>query len=131
LVTITNKLPVLGEEGPIYLKSETVNLKNDGTLRGSEGEEIDKFRIVTFTDGKGLWGYQSSYFYIRDPQLVKIVPPEEAKYGIIQGHYERSNENIGTASGRMDRVWYEALTKVTKHVLDSYDQMYRAVGPER
>lgn len=131
LVTIAYRLPVLGEEGPIYLENDDVAVREDGSIYDHEGQLVDRFRITAFENGKGLWGYQGSFFFIKDPNVTTPLPDGVGTYGVIQGFYEGSNENAGTGSGKLDKSFYIALSRATKHILDSYEVMYRAVGPDR
>ncbi|MDA1353605.1 MAG: hypothetical protein O3A01_03930 [bacterium] len=131
LVTIAYRLPVLGEAGPIYLENDDVAVRPDGSIYDHEGKVVDRFRITSFENAKGLWGYQGTVFFIKDPNVTTPLPDGAGNFGIVQGYYEGSNENAGTGSGKLDTSFYIALSRATKHILDSYEVMYRAVGPDR
>ena len=96
LISIAHEIAVLGEDGPIILPGEDVNINHKGEIY-FYGEFIDRLKITTFSTTDGLWSYEGSLFYVYNPDKTEII--ENNNYDISQGFFEASNEVPGIYSG--------------------------------
>ena len=103
-MTIAHELPILGENGPIYLESDDVLISQSGEIK-YRGKIIDKLKVTTFSSTDGLWSYEGTLFYVHNPEKTSIIDDET--YNILQGYYEASNEEPGYFSSKLMVPWFE------------------------
>ena len=123
LITIAHNLPVLGENGPIYLETENVVIDTRGLIKYG-GEIIDKLKITSFTSTDGLWTYDGTIIYVHNPEKTSII--DNTHYFIKQGFFEGSNEEPGYFSSKLSVPWYESTAYGTKKYLENYEKLFDA-----
>ena len=128
LVTLAHQLPVLGNNGKIYLEGDNVHISKFGEIF-YQGKIVDEIKVTTFQSLEGLWGHNATVFFVSDPNKSPILD-EDRYYKVKQGFYEYSNADILKLPNNMYKNFMEGTAKTAKLIFDSYDQMYRVVGPE-
>jgi len=124
LVTVAHMLPVMGENGPIFLEDDGVVIDDAGHIK-HRNEIVDKLKITTFSSTDGLWAYEGTLIYILDPKKTSII--ENDHYFIKQGYFEASNEHPGYFSSKLMVPWFETTAASTKKYLEAYEKLFEAV----
>jgi len=127
LTSLNLSIPVLGENGPIFLPHSDIVIKRNGEIYYND-EFIDKLKIVTFNSTDGLWGHENTLFFIIDKN--KTTELENVNVHVIQGYVEGSNQYLALESSKIIQPYYEGAARATKSLVDSHKHMFRAVGPE-
>lgn len=125
LVTVAHMIPVMGENGPIFLETDGVIVDEAGNIKHGS-ELVDKLKITTFSSTDGLWTYEGTLVYVYDDTKTSIVK-DFSHYFIKQGYYEASNEEPGYFSSKLMVPWFETTAYSTKKYLENYEKLFEAV----
>ena len=124
LRSMANHLPVMGEKGRIYIKSNDPDIDLYGRIY-EDDYEIDQLKIISFKSPTGLWTIEGSVFYQREPEKVEIISSE---YQVIQGYYEAQNEPPGMKTSPTIVPFGEGMAKSAKTYIDTYELLFQAVN---
>lgn len=129
LVTYTDRFPVLGENGPIYLKSGGLNVTKDGVLYQND-QPIDAFRLEWPVDNHDLKSFNHVIFYFseHDAQDPSKVLPADVE--ILQGFVSDSSITKGYIG--LVPEWkngHEANVKMVKSYIKSLSLSVQAANP--
>lgn len=109
---------ILGENGEIYLGNDDFVIDVDGRIY-QNGEYVDRLRLSYIPPDGNIDKFGVNMFTSEDATEV----PEDAKFDIIQGAYERSNIDLNyemTMMMNTNRI-YEASSAILK-LCDSMNQ---------
>lgn len=109
---------ILGENGEIYLGNDDFVIDVDGRIY-QNGEYVDRLRLSYIPPDGNIDKFGVNMFTSEDATDV----PEDAKFDIIQGAYERSNIDLNyemTMMMNTNRI-YEASSAILK-LCDSMNQ---------
>ena len=95
----------------------------------AEDEYVDDLLIASFNSNDGLFTYEGTHFFIKDPKKTDKLT-ENKLFFIKQGFFEASNELPGMGSQYIVLPYLEGTAKASKYLFQSYDHMFRAAGPE-
>lgn len=114
LVTIEG-YTVLGEGGPIQLESEEISVLPDGSIIGSQGQQVGQLQIAVFGPDALMEKFGYNYF------TTDAAEDGEADFEVLSGALEGSNVNLPRemTSLMMVRRTYEAAQKI----MITYDQL--------
>ena len=120
LVTLDGS-PVMGDGGAITIDGKDIKIENDGTIY-IDKRVVDKIKVVTFEDKKGLKSFGKSLFTNTNPNSFETAPE---KYSVKQGHYEASNVNIVKEMVEMMSTLraYESYSKVDGFFADMISKL--------
>lgn len=97
LVTMSEGFPVLGENGPIHLPSDDVQVDPQGTIT-HQGEVIDVFRIEWFKNLHDLDSFNHVVFFLNKEDYESGDKHAPTDYRIAQGRVQQSTiekEHLG------------------------------------
>lgn len=125
LVTFTDRFPVLGEGGQIFVQSRNIEITKSGLIKDGN-TEIDVLKIVDFIDFSNLDSFNASIFYVTKGDPV-YTPNRD--YRIRQGWYEGSSVVQGLVGeiARFKHV-YEASTLCVKRIIKGYQAALSIAG---
>lgn len=125
LITNTGFL-VLGENGPIFLSGTDIKISEDGGIY-SDGEFIDRLRIVNFPNLSGLQKIGDSLFL---PTANSGGEIPAVNYRVYQGYLEMANVNTVKEMVEMIQCMriYEANQKVIQSQDDTLQRLIVEVG---
>ena len=109
---------ILGENGEIYLGNDDFVIDVDGRIY-QNGEYVDRLRLSYIPPDGNIDKFGVNMFTSEDATDI----PEDAKFDIIQGAYERSNIDLNyemTMMMNTNRI-YEASSAILK-LCDSMNQ---------
>ena len=121
---VGSHLPVLGEDGKIFLKTDTPYIDEQGNIY-EDDQFVAKLKIASFKSPAGLWTLEGSVFFQREPNKVK--PNPDPVYKIGQELYEAQNEPPGQKTASVIKPGAESAAFATKKILESYEMMFRTV----
>ena len=112
--------PVLGTQGPIYIRGTEVVIDHDGYVH-VDGVLVDRLSITAFTEPQMLQRQAGQYFAAL-PEAGAYVPEE---FTVLQGQLEQSNVNIVTELVKMINVQraYEANQKAVRAADDTLGKL--------
>jgi len=125
LRSIANHLPVMGEDGYIYLSTSEPDVDLYGRIFEDE-KEVAKLKILSLKSPQGLWTIEGTIFYQREPEKIQLK--EDAEYEVLQGYYEEGNEPPGMKTSPTIVPFGEAMAKSAKTYIDTYELLFRAVN---
>lgn len=117
-------LPIMGEQGRIYLSTNEPDIDLHGRIF-EDDVEVGKLKVMSFKSPTGLWTIEGSVFYQREPEKVEIVNQE---YQIVQGYYEGANEPPGMMTSPTIIPFGEGMAKSAKTYMDTYELLFQAVN---
>lgn len=88
-LTLSTSGRVLGERGEIYLGNKDFVIDADGAIY-QDGEFVDRLRLSYIDPESDVTKFGVNMF----TEVEAQEPPEDLKYDIIQGAYERSNVDL-------------------------------------
>jgi flagellar basal-body rod protein FlgG len=92
LVSLAGNDPVLGQSGPIVVvPGSKIDISANGDIR-SDGNIVDKIRVVSFEDPSKLQSINNSRFKI--PENSNFVYSEDDNPRVLQGFTETSNASM-------------------------------------
>ena len=118
-LTLSSSGRVLGENGEIYLGNKDFVIDSDGAIY-QDGELVDRLRLRYINPDAAVKKFGVNMF----TEVEAEDPPEDLKYDIIQGAYERSNVDWNyelTMMMNANRL-YEASSEMLK-ICDSINQV--------
>ena len=116
LVTANGDL-VLGEDGPITIEGNNVNINHSGEVY-TDGEVIGRLSIVTFERLNNIYKEGSGYFiYKGDPQ--DEIPPKNA--AVRQGALERSN--VTTVIEMTKMIESHRMFETAQKMMQTFDEV--------
>ena len=127
LRSMANHLPVMGEDGLIYLQTNEPSIDLFGRIFEND-QEVAKLKIVSFKSPNGLWTIEGTVFYQREPDLVELA--QDVDYQIVQGYYEAQNEPPGMKTSSTIVPFGEATAKSAKLYFDTYELLFKAVDEQ-
>ena len=83
-----NGFPVMGKQGEITLRGQTISIERDGAIK-ADGGVVDQIALVTFSNPDFLRKEGNTLFRLEDPQTEQEVPDSQ----LLQGALESSNVN--------------------------------------
>jgi flagellar basal-body rod protein FlgG len=112
--------PVLGTQGPIYIRGTNVVIDHDGYVH-VDGMLVDRLLITAFTEPQMLQREAGQYFAAL-PEAGAYVPEE---FTALQGQLEQSNVNIVTELVKMINVQraYEANQRAVRAADDTLGKL--------
>ncbi len=125
LLTTADGMPVLGQRGPIVLRSDRVQISETGEVR-ADGQVVDSIRVVDFPlptplvkEGQGLFALTGD-----------VSSQAPTGYRIVQGALEESNVNAVGAMVRMIEILrtYEAHQRAIQAVDEIDRQAVNEIG---
>ena len=91
LVTQSERFPVMGESGEIFLPSKAVDVDEHGVIR-YKGEIVDTFKVIAVKDKRQLDGMEHRIFFFTEEQRREWDNLfTEPKYTVQQGYVEDSS----------------------------------------
>jgi flagellar basal-body rod protein FlgG len=118
-------LAVLGQRGPIVLRSDRVQISESGEVR-ADGQVVDSLRVVDFP---------TPYPLAKEGHGLLVLaegagPQPAAGYRVVQGALEQSNVNAVGAMVRMIEILrtYEAHQRAIQAVDDTDRQAVNEIG---
>ncbi len=124
LRSVAHHLPIMGEEGRIYISTNEPEVDQAGRIYESDNL-VGKFKIVTFKSPTGLWTIEGSVFYQREPEKVEII---DFDYSVLQGYYEAENEPPGMMTSPTIVPFGEGMSKSAKTYMDTYELLFQAIN---
>lgn len=108
---------VMGENGPIQLGTDKINVSADGNITNSEtGQALGKIRLVNFADYSQLQKVGEGMF-----QTANAVTPGVANGKIKQGTLERSN--VQSMDEMMAMLSSQRAFQSASQIVKAYDQL--------
>ncbi|MDO5062399.1 MAG: flagellar hook-basal body protein [Peptostreptococcaceae bacterium] len=104
---------VMGQSGPILLNTDKIQVETDGTIRGVEGNVIDKVKVVDFENYDALQKTPAGLFIGNDPQAVNGH--------IVQNTLERSN--VSMISEMTSMMTSQRAIQSAAQIIKIYDQL--------
>ncbi|MDW8002865.1 MAG: flagellar basal-body rod protein FlgF [Deltaproteobacteria bacterium] len=83
-------LPVLGEQGEIFIQGSDVKIERDGSIF-VDGNPVGKLRLADFQDKRSLKPIGKGLYVNTDPRNVESLPKRAE---VRQGYIETSNVNV-------------------------------------
>ena len=123
LRSMVHHLPIMGEKGRLYVKTDNPEVDLNGRIFDDE-LEVGKLKIVSFKSPTGLWTIEGSVFYQREPEKVEIIAGD---YQVIQGYHEAQNEPPGMMTAPTIVPFGEGIAKSAKTYIDTYELLFKAV----
>ncbi len=107
----SNGASIMGQQGPIFLDSEDVEIHSDGRIT-SEGSEIDQLQIVNIRDASSLSVTPNGYFSYSGT----LESANSNDVQILQGFFESSNVDVASETVRMIEMMrrFEMQQKILK-----------------
>ncbi len=121
---LSNSGRILGENGEIYLGNKDFIIDTDGVIY-QDGEVVDRL-LLSYIDPEGNIDKFGANMFV-SAQAGEV--PEELRFEIIQGAYERSNIDLNyelTMMMNANRL-YEANSSILK-VIDSINQKAASIS---
>ena len=125
LRSVAHHLPIMGEDGYIYLSTNDPNVDLYGRIY-EDDKEVGKLKILSLKSPQGLWTIEGTVFYVRDPEKIELKP--EPDYEILQGYFEEGNEPPGMKTSPTIVPFGEGMAKSAKTYLDTYELLFQAVN---
>ena len=125
LRSVANHLPIMGEEGYIYLTTNDPDVDDMGRIFDEFDNQVAKFKIASFKSPAGLWTIEGTIFYAREPEKLE---PIVYNYNVLQGYYESGNEPPGMMTSPTIVPFGEGMAKSAKTYLDTYELLFQAVN---
>ena len=118
---------VMGENGPIMLEGENINVREDGVIV-QNGKEVTKLLLKNFKNPDSLRKFGSNLIEITD-QTVE----QDFQGTVAQGYLEQSNVNIIREMVDMISIMrsYEANQKIIQTIDGTLDRAVNEVGALR
>lgn len=104
---------VLGENGPILVEDNQYTISRDGVLTDSEGNEIDRFKLVRFDNERYIQKMGESLYKSTDISGEAYIAEGDERPSVMQTYLEASNVNVVNEMVQMIEVnrAYEANQK--------------------
>ncbi len=120
LVTYGTNLPVLGEQGEIFIGKGKIKINEKGGIY-VDNTLMDSFLLIDFKDVSQLKSINGSVFYLNDPNLAPKITEIDTLSSLKQGYYEASNVSITNQVSQLPIVKniYDANSKTVKIILKS------------
>lgn len=105
--------PLLGENGYIHVEDDKFMLNEDGVMYTSEGDFIDRLKVVRFDNDRYLKKMGNSLWSSNDISGPAYIAEGKERPKMLQGYMETSNVNVVNEMVRMIEVnrAYEANQK--------------------
>lgn len=108
---------VMGENGPIQLGTDKINVNKEGIIVNSEtGEALGKFSLVNFTDYTQVQKVDEGMFETTNPTNAVAIDGE-----IMQGTLERSN--VQAMDEMMAMMSSQRAFQSASQIAKAYDQL--------
>jgi len=114
-LALENAGKVLGQNGAIYVGKSDFTISNSGEIL-INGKSIDKLQLSYVDDTKNIEKFGNNTFKLVGDASGQV--PQDIKYSIIQGAYERSNVDVGVEMTRAMAAQrsFEAMSQALKQM---------------
>lgn len=112
------------DDQPIYLNTHDPIIDDTGAIYENE-KKVDTIKLVSFKDATGLWTFDGTVFYKREPNKVVLADPPS--YRVIQGYHEAANKEPGKFKSTLIKYVPEANANTIKRLIESQETMFKAV----
>lgn len=125
LRSIPHRRLILGaDNAPIYLQTNEPTIDLAGYIYEND-EKVGQIKVVSFKNGTGIWTFDGTVYYQREPDKVTILP--NGTYELIQGFYEEANKHPGRFSSSLMKPIAEGNANALKKIIESHEVMFKAV----
>lgn len=108
---------IVGEDGPILLGTDNINVNSEGTITDSEtGEKLAKIRLVNFTDYNQVQKVGEGMFETTAPLNAVLANGQ-----VMQGVIERSN--VEAMDEMMAMMSSQRAFQSASQIAKAYDQL--------
>jgi len=108
---------VIGEDGPIQLPTDDINVDKDGNVSNAKtGDELGQLKVTDFTDYQLLQKVGEGMFENTDP-----ANELESDRGVMQGALERSN--VSTMDEMLGMITSQRAFQSASQIAKQYDQL--------
>lgn len=108
---------VMGENGPILLNADNINVDNKGNILSETGEELGRIKIVDFNDYSQLTKIDEGVFQNPNAQNIKLNDNPNIKSKTL----ERSNVN--PMNEMVSMMTSQRALQSASQILKMYDQL--------
>lgn len=125
--------PLMGENGVIHLEDDRFSVNEDGMIYSSEGEFIDRIKVVRFDNERYLKKMGNSLWASGDVSGSPYIAEGKERPKMIQGYMETSNVNVVQEMVKMIEVnrAYEANQKAIQSEDSMMSSLWTKVAVSR